>query len=226
MSGKVITVAQQKGGAGKTTIAAHIAVSLAQKGLNVVALDIDPQGSLTAWHEARKNVMNDSMAHISFRSISDYWRLNSEIKKLAAVFDVVVIDGPPHAENDAKVAVKCADLVMVPIQPSPTDLWATAKTIELTNKENANTYLVLNRIIKNTKLSQQFMRDLPRSRIRSTLGNRTGFPSAMAHGMTVTETAKGSVAAKEIEALSNEVIDILAATEYLETFHESDQVTA
>ena len=82
MTGKVITVAQQKGGAGKTTIAAHLAVSLAQKDLNVVALDIDPQGSLTAWYEARKESANESLTHLSFRSISDYWRLQAEIKKV------------------------------------------------------------------------------------------------------------------------------------------------
>lgn len=219
MSGKVIVVAQQKGGAGKTTVAAHLAVSLAQKKLNVVALDIDPQGSLTAWNEARKNA-GEGICHISFRAISDYWRLTSEIKKLRAVFDVVVIDCPPHAENDAKIAVKMADVVIVPIQPSPTDLWATAKTIELTNKENANTYLLLNRITRNTKLAKQFLRDLPRSRIRSTLGNRIGFPSAMAIGKTITETCPGTVAALEVEELTDEVIDILSATEYLEEFHQ------
>lgn len=226
MTGKVITVAQQKGGAGKTTIAAHLAVSLAQKDLNVVALDIDPQGSLSAWYEARKASMSDNLTHLSFRTLSDYWRLSAEIKKLAAVFDVVIVDGPPHAENDAIVAVKHADLVMVPIQPSPTDLWATAKTIELTNRENINTYLVLNRIVKNTKLSQQFMEELPRSRIRSTLGNRTAFPSSMAQGMTVSETAPKSVAAKEIEELTNEVIDIIAATEFAGAMADTQESAA
>jgi chromosome partitioning protein len=207
---KVITVAQQKGGAGKTTVAAHLIVALAQRGLRVAGLDTDPQGSLSAWYETRQKYFDVRCVHgIEVSSFSDWWRVRPEIDRLRDNHDVVVIDCPPHVENDAEKAVKEADLVVVPIQPSPTDLWATTKTINLTNEKDAHTYLLLNRIITSSKLSQQFMRDLPRCRFKTVLCNRVAYAEALGEGKTVSEAYPASPAAEEIRMLTDEILTIL-----------------
>lgn len=210
MAGKVITVAQQKGGCGKTTTTCHLAVAMAQKGYKVMAIDIDPQGSLSSWYDARYKYGGSAYELLNCTSFDDWWRLSWEIETLKQEYDMIFIDCPPHTKNEAKTAVKEADAVVVPIQPSPTDLWATMKTVDLTNQEHRNTYLLLNRIVYNSRLSQQFIRDLPRRRFSTCFGNRVDFASSMAEGLTVLEAYPSSKSAKEVRAAADELEDILS----------------
>jgi len=115
----VITVAQQKGGTGKTTLAANIAAALASS-CRVALLDIDPQKSLGRWHSLRRARLEQAAA-LAFSDISG-WRLPAEIDRLKRGHDVLVIDSPPQLDTDARVAVRAADLVLVPIQPSLPDV--------------------------------------------------------------------------------------------------------
>src|SRR3546814_48057 len=135
MPARIVTVAQQKGGAGKTTVAAHLAVAWAEAGRSVAVVDIDPQGSLSAWWAMREE-MGIPAPHgargrggLSVHRITG-WRTANEVDKLARDHDVVVIDSPPHAETEAKIAVRSAHLVVVPLQPSPMDFWATRATLD------------------------------------------------------------------------------------------------
>ena len=125
MPARIIAAAQQKGGAGKTTLAAQLAVAWAAR-RRVALMDIDPQSSLTAWHglraESRKN-----LAQIHLSDVSG-WRVGTELDRLRNDFDVVLIDCPPHAETETKNAMRAADLVVIPVQPSPMDVWATTPT--------------------------------------------------------------------------------------------------
>ncbi len=209
MTGHVITVAQQKGGCGKTTVTAHLAVAMAKKGYNVAAIDIDPQGSLSAWYDARYKAGGDYYTQLHCTSFADWWRLSWELDDLKQDYDLIFIDCPPHTKTDARTAVKEADMVIVPIQPSPTDFWATIKTVDLTNAEHRNTYLLLNRIVYNSKLSRQFMEDLPRRRFTDCLGNRVNFATSMAEGLTVQEADPYSRSAKEVGSIADEVETIL-----------------
>src|ERR1700722_19018708 len=117
----VITVAQQKGGTGKTTLAANIATALAPT-QRVALLDIDPQKSLGRWHTLRM-ARSRQAAALTFSDTSG-WRLPAELERLKRSHDVVLIDSPPHLDTDARVAVRAADIVLVPIQPSLPDIWA------------------------------------------------------------------------------------------------------
>ncbi len=211
MEHKVITISQQKGGAGKTTVAAHLAIGFMQKGYKVATLDVDPQGSLSAWYNAREVSLGAENTGLYCDVMTDNWGLDYEIDKLQEEYDIVIIDCPPHTKDNAQKAVRKADLVLIPIQPSPTDLWATTNTVLLTNQENAHTYLLLNRVVQNSNLAKRFIKDLPRSRLKAVLGNRISFPTAMSEGLCVTETQPSSKAAKEVQSVLKEVISILKA---------------
>jgi chromosome partitioning protein len=199
----VITIAQQKGGAGKTTIAAHLAVALMQKRNKVAIIDIDPQGSLTEWHRIRAEKFGEEYTGLYFSSTAG-WRINSEIMNLKRDFDYIIIDSPPHMETEAKSAIRAANLILIPIQPSPTDLWATKATIDLAEKEHIPYHIIMNRVTPNSKLAIDIQKKLnnPQS---SNLGNRVAFATCMMEGKTVTETQPNGAAAEEIKQLVNDV---------------------
>ena len=127
----VITVAQQKGGAGKTTLAANLAAALAPR-RRVAVLDIDPQRSLARWHALR--AARGGAAPVGLSDVSG-WRLAAELDRMRRFHDVLIVDSPPQIDTDARLAVRGADLVLVPLQPSPPDLWAAEGTLALAAAE-------------------------------------------------------------------------------------------
>lgn len=203
---KVITVAQQKGGAGKTTVASHLAVALSQMGNRVAVVDIDPQGSLGYWHRIREQRFGEGFTGMHFSSLSG-WRVGSEISRLRKVVDYIVIDSPPHTETEARTAIRCADLIIIPLQPSPTDLWATKATLELAHNERIPVKILLNRVPPGTRLAQAIIDELPEKDLaETTLGNRVLYASSLLEGRTATEVEPTSPAAKEIKHLIKEMV--------------------
>jgi chromosome partitioning protein len=204
----VITVAQQKGGTGKTTLAANLAAALAPT-RRVALLDIDPQKSLGRWHSLRRARLERAAA-LAFSDISG-WRLPAELDRLKRDHDVVLIDSPPQLDTDARVAVRAADLVLVPIQPSLPDVWAAEGTLKLATDERRHAQLMFNRTPPASKLRDAIAADLCERRLpvlRSTLGNRAGFAHAFAAGLGVTEAAPRSTAAAELRALLIELQEL------------------
>lgn len=202
MAAIVLTVAQQKGGAGKTTLAAQLAAALAAE-RRVAVLDIDPQKSLTRWHGLRKAQARAAAAGLTFADTAG-WRLAGEIERLRRDHDVVLIDSPPHAETEARLAVRAADLVLVPVQPSPLDLWATAPTLDLARAEKRPARIVLNRAPARGRLLEATQAEISRGAtpaLEATLGNRSAYAMAMAAGLGVTESAPRSLAAEEVRGL-------------------------
>ena len=98
----------------------------------VALLDIDPQKSLGRWHSLRRARLQQA-ATLAFSDISG-WRLPAELERLKRDHDVVLIDSPPQLDTDARVAVRAADLVLVPIQPSLPDVWAAEGTLKLAGR--------------------------------------------------------------------------------------------
>jgi chromosome partitioning protein len=204
----VITVAQQKGGTGKTTLAANIAASLASS-CRVALLDIDPQGSLCRWHSLRRARLAQ-VASMAFSDISG-WRLPAELERLKRDHDVVVIDSPPQLDTDARVAVRAANLVLVPIQPSMPDIWAAEGTLKLAAEERRPAHLMFNRAPPASKLRDAIAADIAGRALpvlRSALGNRAGFAHAFAAGLGVTEAAPRSTAAGEMRAVVAELQEL------------------
>ncbi|MFS2011041.1 ParA family partition ATPase [Azospirillum sp. CT11-132] len=211
MTGKVFTVAQQKGGAGKTTLAAHLAIAWTQLGYKVATVDIDPQGSLTRWHAVRAEATGGQpgFTHVQITG----WRTQAEVEKLARAHDIVVIDSPPHAQTEARIAVRAATLVIAPVQPSPMDLWAVHPTIDLAAQEKRRLLLVLNRVPPRARIADELIakvHDLvapPAVELAAAqVGNRTAYAGTLMTGLSVTEAARKTQAAAEMQALAEEIL--------------------
>ncbi len=208
MVAKIITIAQQKGGAGKTTMAAHLAVAWAASGRRRVAvIDTDPQGSLGQWFKVREARMGEGKATMHFSAISG-WRVRSEIDRLARTHDLIIIDSPPHTDAETRTAIRAADLVVIPLQPSPMDVWATSATIQICKQERVPVKMVLNRVHPQAKLTQAISGDMI-GLTANRFGNRVVFAGSLMQGYGVTEAAPNSLAADEVRALAKEIIDYL-----------------
>lgn len=208
MTGRVITIAQQKGGAGKTSLAVHLAVAWAAEGRSVALIDIDPQESLTQWWRQRLEGGRGANLRLSVKTLAG-WRAASEVDRLRREVDLVVIDSPPHAETAARVGVRSADLVLIPVQLSPMDVWATRPTIDMATRERVPVLVVANRVPPRGRLPEEMRAELERDRLpmaAAQLGNRTAFAASLADGLGVTEAEPSGTAAAEILALAAEVL--------------------
>jgi len=208
MAARVITIAQQKGGAGKTTLAAQLAVVWALQGRRLALLDIDPQASLAAWVELRRGRLGTAEIGFEFAALSG-WRATEWVETRERGVDLVVIDSPPHAEAEARIVLRAAGLVLVPLQPSPLDLWATGSTLRLAHDEKRPVLAILNRVPARSSLIDTVAAELAGEGVAlaaARLGNRVAFAQAMAQGRGVAESAPSSLAAVEITALADEIL--------------------
>ena len=208
MTAKVLTIAQQKGGAGKTTLAAHLAVAWTAAKKKVAVVDIDPQQSLSMWYRIREERFGEAGAGLLVNQIQG-WRVRNEVQSLAEEHDVVIIDSPPHMETEARVAVRTADLVVVPVQPSPMDVWATQPTLQLAADEKTPVLMVFNRVPPRANLTGAMLAEaqkLGAKLAKSRVGNRVAFASALAEGRAVGEVQPKGRAAQEIAALAREIL--------------------
>ncbi len=207
MAGVVITVAQQKGGAGKTTMAAHLAVAFAAS-RKVSIIDIDPQGSLTAWYKTREARFGVGETGLDFTAVTG-WRVSGEVERQARDHDVVLVDSPPRAETEARIAIRAAQLILIPVQPSPLDIMAMGPTLEIARQEKVPVLLVLNRVPPRANLTETMMGRLVELKVpvaTTRIGNRVALANAFVEGEGIGESAPGSRADEEVEALAAEVM--------------------
>ncbi|MDO9637571.1 MAG: ParA family partition ATPase [Pseudotabrizicola sp.] len=202
--GQVITVAQQKGGSGKTTLSVNLAVELVRRGVSVALLDTDPQGSLGRWFMARRDRLGDPGMDLSTASA---WGVGYECEKLRKTHDVVIIDTPPKIDADLRPSLREASLVLIPVSASHVDLWATDGVLDLAARESRPVMIVLNRCKAGTRLGEEVANaagDLAEV-ASARLGQRVGYAETMGNGLAVAEVGK-SPAAGEIAALATEVM--------------------
>lgn len=206
----IISVENQKGGVGKTTIAIHIAQALAMSNFAVLLVDADPQGSARDWAAAREDEPAFSVIGL------DRPTLHRDLPAIASNYDHVVIDGPPRVTDLARSVIIAADLVVIPVQPSPYDVWAASDVVGLIKeasvfKENLKSVFVINRKIVNSAIGRDVVDALSSYEIpvlKSAVCQRIVFAESAATGMTVLETNVKSSAAKEIKALVDELMEI------------------
>jgi len=198
--GLVVAVAQQKGGSGKTMLTAQFAVVLAETS-RVAVLDIDPQATLTAWGKLRGQAPK-ALQHVHISAVSG-WRLANELDKLKAAHEFVLIDTPPVIDSDARRAIRGADLVLIPLNPSPPDLWAAEGTLKLAAEEKRKTALIFNRATSGSRLRKRMEAEIIArglALLPVALTNRAGYATAFADGLAVTESGPTTLAAAELRA--------------------------
>ena len=208
MLSKVITISQQKGGSGKTTLAVHLALAFIKyHNLKVAVIDTDPQGSLGKWFMIRteKKVSNENL---TFKTAS-LWGAQYESKALKKDHDIVIIDTPPKIESDARPSIESADLVLIPVAASHVDFWATGAIVEIAKKANKKILIQINRSSQRSKLiskTNEFIKSLNLSATKTIIGNRQIFAAYMGEGKTAVEKQKKSSAVEEIKKLSEQIL--------------------
>jgi chromosome partitioning protein len=206
----VIGFLNQKGGVGKTTLAVHVADALAREGKRVLLVDADPQGSALDWAASRRGDPLFAVAGLPRASI------HKELPALAKGTDVVLIDGPPRVYDVARSAIMASDLVLIPVQPSPYDVWAAKEIVDILNeatvfKPGLKSAFVINRKIVNTALGRdvaEALAEYPVPVLEATICQRIALAESAAQGQTVFETSPNNPAGKEILALVREILGL------------------
>ena len=203
----IISLLNQKGGVGKTTLAVHIAMAQAKRGRKVLLVDADPQHSALDWQDAREASRCFPVIGLPTKT------LHKEIPAHARNYDCIIIDGPPRVNELARAAIMAADLVLIPITPSPYDVWAASEITTLIGeasafKENLKTAFVINRKIANTAIGRDVAEALAGFEypvLRTAISQRVGFAESAAQGSTVLELDPEGAASREINGLVDEL---------------------
>lgn len=193
----VIVIASGKGGVGKSTLTAHLAVAAVEKGLNPVLIDTDPQGSLSTWWNGRA-------AQAPAMAVSNISELPDKIVALGqAGYDIAVIDTPPAITQSIAAVVATADLVIIPSRPSPHDLRAIKNTIDIVNHEGKSFIFVVTQAKPNTRLTVQAMAVLSEFGVvaGTIIHDRVDYAGSMTDGRTVLELDPKGRSAAEIRDL-------------------------
>jgi len=206
--GKIITFANQKGGSGKTTLSANLAVLWANSGYKVAVVDADAQQSLTYWLNARKKYyFNEPLGidPLSFNSRD----LKNDLQNIKKKYDFIIIDSPPSITFDTVQIVKSADVIYVPVQPSPLDLMATIPFLNIVNEEKKKATVILNRVMPRAKLTDAMilrLRYAGAKIARSRISGKIIYAETFTVGRGVVDISITSDSAKEIINIGNEII--------------------
>ena len=210
---KVISILNQKGGVGKTTISVNLASAIAKKGKSVLLVDADPQGSALDWFASRSDEMEPLFPVVGCAKPN----LHKTIPDLGKGRDVVVIDGAPRVTDLARAAIMASDLVLIPVQPSPYDVWAAEEVVKLIKeaqiyRPEIQAAFVINRKIAKTAIGREIVDALEGFEIEvldSTLSQRVVYAESAAVGVAVFEQDSKSYATREVNRLAKEVLNVL-----------------
>ena len=213
---RIIALVNQKGGPGKTTLAMHLAGELARRDARVLVADADPQGTATRWAAAAPDEAPFPAAVAGLGGTGA--RLHRELKKYLAPFDFIVVDCPPSADSPlSHSALLVANLALVPVIPSPPDLWSGVAIGQVIANvcainEDLTARLIMNQRKPHTRLAIRTLELLPQYGIpvlQTQVGDREAFRHAAAAGLTVADLPRAAKAAEEISMLTDEVLVVL-----------------
>jgi chromosome partitioning protein len=205
----IIAVLNQKGGSGKTTLATNLGYSFLLDYKRVLLVDADPQGSARDWRESNPSC---SLPVIGL----DRETISKDLDAVSSSYDLVIIDGAPQLEKMSVAVVKIADLIIIPVQPSPYDIWACADLVDIIKARQDITegkpraVFIISRLIRNTKLSQEISNALEEYGfpvLKASTAQRIIYPTSAAEGKTVFDESLTNPAACEILAIRKELED-------------------
>lgn len=209
----IISFLNQKGGVGKTTLSINVATALAKNKQKVLLIDADPQNSSMDWAASRKRESLFTVVGINKPII------HTEVRKLSKDYDHIVIDGPPRIYDVARSAIVASDVVIIPVQPSPYDIWAADEVVKLIKEVSEplegikviKSAFVINRKITNTAIGRDVIAALEPYNIDildTHICQRVAYAESATSGMSVIElTDKDSLAINEINSLTNEILE-------------------
>lgn len=203
----IVALLNQKGGTGKTTLGLHLAGEWARRGARVMLVDADPQGSALDWSQARGVEALPRLFGVLGLARDT---LHREVPELARDADMVVIDGPPRVAGLMRSALLAADLVLIPVQPSPLDGWASAEMLSLLAEARSfrpglAARFVLNRCAARTIIARETataLADHEPPLLATHIGQRVIFAEVIQRGRLAFELNPRCAAAREIAALS------------------------
>lgn len=209
---KVVAILNQKGGAGKTTIATNLAHAFQLEGHKVLLVDSDPQGSARDWNAASDAALLPVIG-------MDRPTLSKDIQVVLNNHDLIIIDGAPQIAELAIAAIKCADVVLIPVQPSPYDIWACEDLVDIIKARQEVTdgkpkaAFVISRVIKNTQLGKEIREALEGYGLpvfTHFTSQRVIYAKSAATGSTVLGSENHGEAANEIRAIANELKEFMS----------------
>lgn len=212
MAARVIAVVSQKGGAGKTTISLNLAAALADTGARVLLIDADPQHTASDWSAVREKAPPFMLIGLPQPV------LHRDVPKLAADYDYVVIDGPPRNYEVTRSAIAAADLVLIPVQPSGADFWASRETVKLAQEANAfketqKSVFVVSRRKGQTALGRDIREALASFELpilQADVPDRIAYAEVMTAGKTMIESHRKGPGAQDFRTLLAEIQGLLA----------------
>lgn len=207
---KVISILNQKGGAGKTTATINLGMAFHKAGKSVLLVDSDPQGSLRDWNSACEEEILPVIG-------LDRDTIASDLEAIKGNHDIIIIDGEPRSRKLASL-IKCADIIIIPVIPSPFDVWASSDLINIIKARHEVTdglppsFFIINRAKKHTKLSKELPETLQNYEFKVLEGEITDreiYPQSAAQGKTVYHDKTAKEAIKEITLITNQILEKL-----------------
>ncbi len=211
----IISILNQKGGVGKTTLAVNLSRYFTKNNIKTLLIDSDEQGSAGSWHERSGG---DSIDLAVISKIT----LEHDIKKYTQLYDLIFIDGIPRVSPLTALSIKVSDMTLIPVQPSPYDIWATEEIVnhvkdkEIVTNNKYKAFFIISRQILNTNLSKELPFALEKMNLKtfnSSTSSRVAYATSIDKGLTVLDGEYyGSEACREIEniavELQNEILNI------------------
>ncbi len=205
----IISLANQKGGVGKTTGAINIAGGLSRMGRRVLLVDADPQGSVLQW----QSIENSAEFDVQHHPETDPGR---HVALLGSRYDFIVIDAPPAIGDITASILAVSGLAIIPVGPSPLDLWSSRETISLVHEiepdnPDLRCRLLISKKIPRTRIGREAREAIETYGMKlfaTEIGQRVAYVQAMISGMSVLKYAPGSDAAAEVERLCAEILSI------------------